>query len=178
MSHDRRDDQRQPGQPGQPSEQGADAASNAPAAPQVSAWLRALAEHAEADPAFAAQLLAAVRESGLAGASDAAASSQQRTPAKPAKKAARPRGAARATTPSDATQAPPDPFSVYRAQGEAGLRATLDGLDLATLRAIVRERRLDPARISARWTTRERVISLIVDQVKARANHGHAFERV
>ncbi|HEY8322936.1 MAG TPA: hypothetical protein VIG77_00485 [Ktedonobacterales bacterium] len=50
--------------------------------------------------------------------------------------------------------------------------------DLPTLRAIVRERRLDPARISARWTARERVISLIVDQVKARANHGQAFRRV
>jgi hypothetical protein len=59
-----------------------------------------------------------------------------------------------------------------------GLRAALSALQLPALRVIVRERRLDPARISARWTARERVISLIVDQVKARANHGHAFERV
>lgn len=149
--------------------------AGAPAGPQVSAWLRALAERAEADPAFAAQLLAAAQQSGLAEAG------QPSAPA-PTKKGARGRGSARAAaTPAGAADEPqptPDPFAIYRTQGEAGLRAALDELPLPTLRAIVRERRLDPARISARWTTRERVIALIVDQVKARAHHGHAFERV
>jgi len=65
-----------------------------------------------------------------------------------------------------------------RDQGEEGLRATLAALDLMALRQIVRTHRLDPARISARWTTRERVIALIIDQVRARLNHGRSFERV
>ncbi len=159
MSHDSRDD-------ATPQERAA-----------VSAWLQSLAARAENDPTFAAQMLAALRESGLmvalsgeAPASEPRSATGRRAPTR----GARARGAG---VPASETP-PPDPFSVYRAQGEAGLRAMLDGLELASLRAIVRERRLDPARISARWTTRERVITLIVDQVKARANHGHAFEHV
>ncbi len=143
----------------------------------VGAWLRALATRADADPTFAAQMLAALRESGMASA---LTNDQRRAP-----RGARTRGSARSAdrsadrsaTPS-AAATPPDPFSVYRAQGEERLRASLTELDLATLRAIVRSHRLDPARISARWTTRERVIALIVDQVRARANHGRAFERI
>ena len=80
---------------------------------------------------------------------------------------------------AEATPQPaPDPFAIMRAQGEAGLRATLDALDLGALRQIVRAHRLDPARISARWANRDRVIALIVDQTRARLNHGRAFERV
>jgi hypothetical protein len=159
MSHDRRDDQRD------------DAAPQMSAA--VSAWLQSLATRAESDPAFAAQMLAALRESGLMGALPA----EQPEP-RGAVRRPRTRSAPRSAAVPASEAPPPDPFSVYRSHGEAGLRAMLDGLELASLRVIVRERRLDPARISARWTTRERVIALIVDQVKARANHGHAFERV
>ncbi len=61
---------------------------------------------------------------------------------------------------------------------EVALRRALDGLELQELRAVVRAQRLDPARVSSRWTARERVIALIVDQVKARLHHGRAFERV
>ncbi|MDE3231316.1 MAG: hypothetical protein KGO05_15670, partial [Chloroflexota bacterium] len=131
----------------------------------VSAWLRALAQRAEADPAFAAQLATALAESGLAGQPLRASKGRRASTAS-------------AAAPAPETPAPPDPFSVYRAQGEAGLRATLETLDLATLRIIVRTHRLDPARISARWTARDRVIRLIVEQVRARANHGRAFERI
>jgi hypothetical protein len=143
----------------------------------VSAWLQALATRAERDPAFAAQMLAALRESGLMGALPGAvsASEPRGATARRLRTRSAPRSAGATTS---EPPPPPDPFSVYRSQGEAGLRVMLDGLDIASLRVIVRERRLDPARISARWTTRERVIALIVDQVRARANHGHAFERV
>jgi hypothetical protein len=159
MSHDRRGDD------------AADVANTR----AVAAFLRALASRAEADATFAAHLMAALRESGLASA----LTGERSGAAAPPTRGARARGArAAAEAPADAPAAPPDPFSIYRAQGEERLRATLDALDLATLRAIVRAHRLDPARISARWTTRERVIGLIVDQVKARANHGRAFERV
>lgn len=156
-------------------ERGDDAARMATGA-EVAAFLRALARRADTDPAFAEQLRAALAESGLAAATGAPATGASARSRRAARNAA---GAANAaTTAISAADAPPDPFSVYRAQGEERLRATLDGLDLPTLRAIVRAHRLDPARISARWTTRERVIGLIVDQVKARANHGRAFERV
>ena len=144
------------------------AGSAGEAATTLSAWLRALAKRAESDAAFAAQMLDAARESGLTGALGDAPQPQP---------TARPSTRSRKATPAPTSPAP-DPFAVYRAQGTEGLRAALDALDLPTLRAIVRERRLDPARISARWTARERVISLIVDQVKARANHGQAFRRV
>ena len=144
----------------------------------VSAWLRALAKRAEADAAFAAQMLDAARESGLTSALPPGAA----PPAPSTTNASAPARGARGRKSAQAASSAPtpalDPFAVYRAQGVEGLRAALSALELPALRVIVRERRLDPARISARWTARERVISLIVDQVKARANHGHAFERV
>lgn len=164
MSHDERSE-RDP----------ADSQPAGEAATTLSAWLRALAKRAESDAAFAAQMLDAARESGLTGALDGAAPQSPPQPA--AQPATRRRKVAPATPPAPVAPAP-DPFAVYRTQGVEGLRAALDALELPTLRAIVRERRLDPARISARWTARERVISLIVDQVKARANHGQAFRRV
>jgi len=71
-----------------------------------------------------------------------------------------------------------DPFALWRTQGEDALRDALNGLDLAALRALVRTHRLDPARVASRWTARDRVIALIMTQVKARLNHGRAFERV
>jgi hypothetical protein len=71
-----------------------------------------------------------------------------------------------------------DPFALLRDRGEAHLRTHLAALDLPALRQIIRVHRLDPARISARWTNRERLVALIVDQVRARADHGKAFSRV
>jgi len=151
----------------------------------VVAWLQALAAQARRDPTFAAQLLATLRASDLADALSDATLPAVTSPSP--QRATRHRGAPRTSASTsastsadsgDTATAAPDPFSVYRAQGEQRLRATLEALDLPTLRVIVRSHRLDPARISARWTTRERVIGLIVDQVKARANHGRAFERI
>lgn len=144
---------------------------------QVTAFLRNLAERAERDPNLAATLAESLSESGLL-ASTNAPHSRSRTRADSTRAArAETEAAERANT--QAPRATPlDPFVVYRAEGEAGLRAALVALDLDGLRAIVKGRRLDPARVSARWTARERVITLILDQVKARLNHGRAFERV
>jgi len=137
----------------------------------VSVFLRALAARAEADPALARQIAAALRESGLLPDDESAV---QR-----AVSAEKPHGQKTGAHAVDiATTGAPDPFVVLREHGEAGLRAALEALDLVALRQVVRAHRLDPARISARWTARERVVALIVDQVRARADHGKAFSRV
>lgn len=140
----------------------------------LAAFLRDLAERAERDPALAAHLREALHASGLL---EATGGLPQRgdAPIAPPVATTRRRGH---PTDSAAGNQPPDPFVLLRERGEAGLRTALDNLDLAALRAIVRTHRLDPARVSARWTTRERVIELIVKQVRGRANLGKAFARV
>lgn len=153
----------------------------------VSAFLRSLADRAQSDPAFATQVHAALRESGLLSVSPA-------SPAAPAAPAAPTRRSSRAVaSPAGSVGAPAvpaappahnppapalDPFAVLRQRGDSALRSALEDLDLAALRQLVRTHRLDPARISARWSARDRVIALIVDQVRARADHGKAFSRV
>jgi hypothetical protein len=71
-----------------------------------------------------------------------------------------------------------DPFAVLRDEGENALRAHLEAFTTSDLQGIIRAHRLDPARISARWTNRARLVDLIVAQVRARADHGKAFSRV
>jgi hypothetical protein len=127
--------------------------------------LRELAERAKRDPAFGAQVADAVRASGLLDVVQAPGASKAK------------RTAASKQTPASANEIP-DPFQLFRHHGDVGLRSRLEQLDIAALRQIVRAHRLDPARISARWTNRERVLMLIVDQVRARSNHGRAFERI
>ena len=145
----------------------------------LAAFLRELAERAERDPALAARLREALGASGLLDANGhprrATAAGKERTQASAAIRRVTHRASRGAATDADS---PPDPFVLLREHGEAGLRTALEGLDLATLRTIVRSHRLDPARISARWTARERVIELIVTQVRGRANLGKAFARV
>lgn len=131
--------------------------------------LRELAERAERDPAFGMQLAEAVRSSGLLDATSPQSSTSASVRKKPANGAKRP---------APTTSGLPDPFQTLRQHGEDALRTQLAQLDIAALRQIVRAHRLDPARISARWTATDRVITLIVDQVRARANHGRAFERL
>lgn len=131
--------------------------------------LRELAQRAERDPAFGVQLVEAVRTSGLLDTTGAQPQPSLSTRKKSTNSAKR--------IPAAIADIP-DPFQVLRQHGEDALRAQLAQLDIASLRQIVRAHRLDPARISARWTVTDRVITLIVDQVRARANHGRAFERL
>ena len=142
-------------------------------------FLRGLAARAEADPAFAALIDTALNESGLLDR-PLAARAASTAPASPSRKrsGSRPRAMTRDAWQQFAGNDLPDPFALLRDRGEAGLRASLDALDLPALRALVRLHRLDPARISARWTARERVVALIVAQVRARADLGKAFSRV
>src|SRR5215831_3105136 len=88
--------------------------------------LRAVASQVEADPTFAARLMA-----GTAIMAEHDASSL--SPPRPAREIVAP---------------PLDPFAVLRQSDEQGLQQALASLDLASLKAIVRAYRLDPARIS------------------------------
>jgi hypothetical protein len=142
------------------------------AAHSLAARLRELAGRAEHDPALAERLRDALGASGLL---DAPSRVGRRTLTTKAATATARRGT---RTTGAAAEEPPDPFVLLRERGESGLRTALEGLDLAALRAIVRGHRLDPARISARWTAHERVIELIVTQVRGRAALGTAFARV
>jgi hypothetical protein len=128
------------------------AASADPAA--VAAFLRALAERAERDQAFGREVAALLAQSGLLSAGRTAGGGR-REPA-----------------------APLDPYRALRETGPDGLRARLEQLDAPALHRLIRAHRLDPARVSARWTRRERLVALIVEQLRGRADHGKAFARV
>jgi hypothetical protein len=129
----------------------------------VGSFLRGLASRVEHDPALAAQIQSALEESGLLERREAAGERK---------------GKKKAPAKSTAMPAPPDPFRILREHGETELREALENVDIDSLHAIVRTYRLDPARISARWTRRERVTQLIVTQVIAQASYGRAFSRV
>jgi hypothetical protein len=57
----------------------------------------------------------------------------------------------------------PDPFALRERLGPAGLQATLADLRLGTLRAIVREHKLDPSGRIARQNDAERLRALILE---------------
>ncbi|HEX4627479.1 MAG TPA: hypothetical protein VH137_01720 [Gemmatimonadales bacterium] len=141
-------------------------------AQRVASFLRSLATQAEGDPALAGKLQAALEESGLVPA--AKTGKTPRAAKRPAA-AVVPQGS---TASEPRADAPLDPFGVYRDRGEEALRAALADQDIAALRGLIRAHRLDPARISARWTTPDRLIALILQQVQARANIGKAFAHI
>ena len=130
----------------------------------VRAFIQALAQRAQEDRAFAAQLAHVLRESGLGSL--------------PARTVRGVRGASTKPKGRESPVSAPDPFRLLREGGESHLRATLRQQPVPALRHIVRTHRLDPARVSARWSAPDRLIDLIVERVSARANHGRAFERV
>ena len=132
----------------------------------VGSFLRGLARRAEADASLAVHIQSALEESGLLESLESHQPSRR--------KSGRSLGSPKESKPA----APLDPFQVLREQSIVALRETLEKLDLEELHAIVRKYRLDPARISSRWTRSERVIDLIVDQVTAYAKHGQAFSRL
>ncbi|HET8906250.1 MAG TPA: hypothetical protein VFN11_04725 [Ktedonobacterales bacterium] len=112
--------------------------------------LRAMASELERDPALARRVAGAMRipnagadRSGEAATADVA-TDRPVAPTRSSGSAFKPRlvtGAA----PALGTGVP-DPFALREQLGEDGLRAVLADLRLGTLRAIVREHQLDPAR--------------------------------
>ncbi|MFZ2526863.1 MAG: hypothetical protein WAX14_04290, partial [Rhodococcus sp. (in: high G+C Gram-positive bacteria)] len=70
---------------------------------------------------------------------------------------------------------PFDPFAVYRADGEDGLRARLAPLDLEQLKDIVAEHNMDYDRLAMRWRTASKLHDRIVERVRAASTKGDAF---
>jgi hypothetical protein len=142
----------------------------------VAAFFRALAERVERDPDFGRTVAALLTESGLGPGAVQRRAGRRATPS-----ASRHVSASDARQPAGADSKDaqlPDPFALLRDTGEHGLRERLAQLDLPGLRQVVRLNRLDPARISARWTNRERLVDLVVSQVRARADHGKSFAHI
>jgi CheY-like chemotaxis protein len=67
-----------------------------------------------------------------------------------------------------------DPFVVL-AEGEAALRARLQGLDTDGLLDIVAEHGMDPGKLVRKWKSQDRLIDHIVATVQARSRKGDAF---
>ena len=120
--------------------------------------LRAMATELERDPALARRVAGAMRAPVNATPPAAAnvapdATSEEPTQATQATQATQPaRRAGKAFKPRLVTGAAPalgtgipDPFALREQLGEDGLRAALADLRLGTLRAIVREHKLDPS---------------------------------
>jgi hypothetical protein len=133
---------------------------------------KAVADQAEADPAFAATLAVAL------GMDEPAVPAK--TPVA-GKTAAAKKGAAKATANPQAkppakkkVTAPFDPAAVIF-QGEGVLRARLAALTLEQLKAIVAQHRLDPNRKVTRTAAAEQIVAFIVKQSLAVVQKGDAF---
>ena len=159
-----------------PNQPGLSSTSEISEAQAVGMFLRNLAARAETNPDLAREIQSALIESGLLATSDRPR--QERVTKARQDKCDQARGPAHPEGGDVTPPIPLDPFRMLRDQGEKGLQDALEPLDLAELRALVRRHRLDPARISARWSQRERVIQLIVTQVRAYASYGTAFSHV
>ncbi len=150
--------------------------SSAERAAAIAAMLRTAAASIEGNPALAQALLRDLP--GTGARIQPAPETASRRAGRRSRTSAQPSGSeSSGTIPLDAGRAI-DPFMILREQGQSGLRARLHVLDLEALRTVVRSHRLDPGRIASRWTDRERLVELIVEQVAARASLGRAFERV
>jgi hypothetical protein len=163
-----------------------------PTEQQVVRWLRALADAVERDPALAARVAASATEppagpielpaeveevparaeplppvATIPPATEAPAESDLITPT-----LRHTRRGSRYGTPSVAGRAAalgtgiPDPFALFAAEGEEGLRQALATLRVGTLRAIVRAHALDPAGKLSTSTTEKRLITAIIAAVK------------
>lgn len=144
----------------------------------------ALLRLSESTPAAAAALIKLVQvvadeaartprfAKAVAGAIAAAAepASPQSAPM-PAKSAAKKPAARRGKR----SPGPFDPFAVYQADGEEGLRARLAPLELEQLKDIVAEHNMDYDRLAMRWRTASKLHDRIVERVKAAWTKGDAF---
>jgi hypothetical protein len=131
--------------------------------------LRAVAAELERDPALARRVADAIADAGRdAPVSARAAEPGFAEPEPPMKKGGvnqsfRPRLVTGASP--ELGSGVPDPFALAKRKGEPALRAALDELRLGTLRAIVREHKLDPggklARLNDAQKLREAILAAV-----------------
>lgn len=69
----------------------------------------------------------------------------------------------------------PDVFAAYSSKGEEEFGFWLRGLDIGTLRAIVKQNGFDPGKTARNWKEPDKFTALIQDQVGARLRRGSAF---
>ncbi|HEY7020548.1 MAG TPA: hypothetical protein VH349_05485 [Ktedonobacterales bacterium] len=121
--------------------------------------LRAIAGELERDPNLAKRVTEAMRAETPAPVNEPAVSGSEPTTKKPARPF-RPRVIEGARP--DLGPGVPDPFALRARLGETGLAATLDELRIGSLRAIVREYKLDPTGKALTGTDAERLRKLIL----------------
>lgn len=112
---------------------------------RVSAFFKTISDEVMSNPAFAAKLEAALRES--------------------------PTGRARGKR----APAMLDPVSAFEAGGEEALRERLRTLSIDQLKDIVSEYGMDKSHLVMKWTKVDRVIEHIVGSAATRARKGDAF---
>lgn len=134
--------------------------------------LRAVADELERDPALARRVAAAIRESLTAGDGPLNAVAEEYAAPSAAAKTGKGAKPARTFKPTLVTGASPelgtgviDPFALRQRLGVDGLRRALGELRLGSLRAIIREHRLDPSGKLAGVNDAERLRSAILDAV-------------
>jgi hypothetical protein len=121
--------------------------------------LRAIAGELERDPQLARRVTEAMR----AETPNSASASNAPESEPPAKKPARPfRPRVIEGARPDLGPGIPDPFALRARLGEMGLAAALDELRIGSLRAIVREYKLDPTGKALKETDAERLRKLIL----------------
>ena len=129
--------------------------------------LRAFAGELERDPQLATRVTEAMRAETPAPAHGPAAPKAEPTAKKPAR-AFRPRVIEGARP--DLGPGIPDPFALRARLGEAGLAAALDERRIGSLRAIVREYKLDPTGRALKETDAERLRKLILRATATRGD--------
>lgn len=68
-----------------------------------------------------------------------------------------------------------DPYSLLREGGPERLRAVLLALNIEELKALVKARGLDSARLVHKWKDREKIVDFVVQRLTSRADVGVAF---
>ena len=119
--------------------------------------LRAIAGELERDPQLARRVIEAMRAEAPAPVNEPVASEPA---AKKPARTFRPRVIEGARP--DLGPGVPDPFALRARLGESGLAATLDELRIGSLRAMVREYKLDPTGKALSGTDAERLRKLIL----------------
>ena len=127
--------------------------------------LRAIAGELERDPQLARRVTEAMRAETPTQVNEPTAPEPEQTAKKPSR-SFRPRVIEGARP--DLGPGVPDPFALRGRLGEAGLAAALDELRIGSLRAIVREYKLDPAGKTLNGTDAERLRKLILRATASR----------